>query len=102
MLDEEGKILYTVATNSPDENLKQTITFRPGEGIAGYALANNQPINVPDVLADERFIPSNLPLRFRSLLVAPLVVKSRLLGTISLSSEQVGAFTSADETLIQL
>ncbi|GAB4412410.1 MAG: hypothetical protein Fur0044_06630 [Anaerolineae bacterium] len=102
LLDEEGKILYTVATNSPDENLKQTITFRPGEGIAGYALANNQPINVPDVLADERFIPSNLPLRFRSLLVAPLVVKSRLLGTISLSSEQVGAFTSADETLIQL
>jgi len=102
LLDEGGKILHTVATNSPDENLQQTITFRPGEGIAGYALANNQPVNVPDVLADERFIRGNLPLRFRSLLVAPLVVKSRLLGTISLSSEQVGAFTSADETLLQL
>src|SRR6185503_8373145 len=60
------------------------------------------PINVSDVLADERFIPSRLPLRFRSLLVAPLVVKGRLLCTISLSSEQIGAFTQADVTLVQL
>lgn len=102
LLDEEGKTLRTAATNLPDGVLGQTLTFRPGQGIAGYALANNQAVNVPDVLADERFMPSNLPLRIRSLLVAPLVVKDRLLGTISLSSEQVAAFTQADVTLVQL
>ncbi len=102
LLDEAGQTLRTAATSKPDEELKQTLTFRSGEGIAGSALANNQPVNVPDVLTDERFIPGSLPLRFRSLLVAPLVVKGRLLGTISLSSEQVGAFTQADETLVQL
>ena len=63
LLDDDGKILRTAATNIPDEILEQTLTFRPGEGIAGHALANNQPINVPDVLADERFIPS-LPCAF--------------------------------------
>ncbi|MBI1877540.1 MAG: GAF domain-containing protein, partial [Chloroflexi bacterium] len=94
--------MRTVAISSPDETLGQTIIFRPGVGIAGHALATNQTINVPDVLADPRFIPSDLPLRFRSLLVAPLVVKGRLLGTLSLSSQKIGAFSAADEVLVQL
>ena len=102
LLDEAGETLRTLAISSPDETLGQTITFRPGVGIAGHALANNQTINVLDVLADERFVPSNLPLRLRSLLVAPLVVKGRLLGTLSLSSHKVGAFSAADEVLVQL
>jgi|GEM_PF-1205000 len=102
LLDDTGQTLHTVAISSPDETLGQVITFRPGEGIAGHALASNQTINVADVLADERFLPSELPLRFRSLLVAPLVVKSRLIGTLSLSSQKVGAFVAADEILVQL
>jgi PAS domain S-box-containing protein len=102
LLDEAGETLRTVAISSPDETLGDTIIFQPGVGIAGHALANNQTINVPDVLADERFIPSELPLRLRSLLVAPLVVKGRLLGTLSLSSQKIGAFSAADEVLVQL
>ncbi len=102
LLDETGATLYTVAISSPDETLGETIIFRPGVGIAGHALATNQTINVPDVLADQRFMPSELPLRFRSLLVAPLVVKGRLMGTLSLSSQKVGAFSVADEVLVQL
>jgi PAS domain S-box-containing protein len=102
LLDEDGQTMRTVAISSPDESLKQTLIFRPGVGIAGHALANNQTINVPDVLADERFVPGSLELRFRSLLVAPLVVKGRLLGTLSLSSEKINAFSRADETLVQL
>ncbi|HXW01234.1 MAG TPA: GAF domain-containing protein, partial [Anaerolineae bacterium] len=102
LLDDTGQTLHTVAISSSDQELGQTITFRPGEGIAGHALANNQTINVPDVLTDERFVPSSLPLRFRSLLVAPLVVKGRLIGTLSLSSQKVCAFAAADEMLVQL
>lgn len=102
LLDDDAKTLRTVAISSPDESLEEIITFRPEEGIAGHALANNRTINVPDVLGDERFIPGKKRLRFRSLLVAPLVVKGRLLGTISLSSEQVEAFSQADEALVQL
>lgn len=102
LLDDTGQILRTVAISSPEERLGQTLIFKPGVGIAGHALASNRTINVPDVLADDRFMPSDLPLRFRSLLVAPLVVKSRLLGTISLSSKQIKAFLAADEALVQL
>lgn len=102
LFDETGKILQTAATNRSDGILGQTLTFRPGEGIAGHALTNNQPVNVPDVLADERFVPGNLPLRIRSLLVAPMIIKDRWLGTLSLSSEQVAAFSQADVNLVQL
>jgi PAS domain S-box-containing protein len=102
LLEEDGKTLQTVAISDPDENLQQVLVFRPGVGIAGHALSENQTINVPDVLKDERFLPGNLELRFRSLLVAPLVVKGRLMGTLSLSSRQVGAFSTADQTLVQL
>jgi PAS domain S-box-containing protein len=102
LLDEDGETLRTVAISTPGEALGQTLTFRPGLGIAGHALANNQTISVPDVLADDRFVHSSLPLRFRSLLVAPLVVKGRLLGTLSLSSQKINAFSAADETFAQL
>ncbi|NJO70423.1 MAG: GAF domain-containing protein, partial [Bacteroidetes bacterium] len=102
LLAEDGETLKTVVTSAPNESLRETITFRPGVGIAGHALLHNQTINVPDVLADARFVYSKYPLRFRSLLVAPLAIKGRLLGTLSLSSTQFGAFSTVHETLAQL
>lgn len=102
LLAEDGETLRTVAVSNSEDDLEEITLFRPGIGVAGYALASGKTVNVSDVLADEHFIPGKLPIRFRSLLVAPLVFKGQMLGTISLSSEQVGAFSTTDETLIQL
>lgn len=102
LLDKSGELLRTVAASGVGLEISETIAFQPGIGVAGHALVSGQIINVPDVLEDKRFVPSNLPLRFRSLLVAPLVVKGQRLGTLSLSSVQVGAFSSGDEDLMQL
>ncbi len=102
LLDGAGQILRTVAVSGAGDELLEVIPFQPGVGIAGHALASGQTINVPDVLADERFISGKLPLRFRSLLVAPLIVKGRPLGTLSLSSKQANAFSPANEILIKL
>ncbi|MEM7035106.1 MAG: GAF domain-containing protein, partial [Chloroflexota bacterium] len=102
LLDEAGETLHTVVTSTLGEALGNTLIFRPGVGIAGHALGKNQVINVADTLSDKRFVFSDLPLRDRSLLVAPLIVKKRLVGTLSLSSESLNAFSSAHEALIQL
>lgn len=102
LLDQNGKILRTVAISDASEKLTDVIPFQPGVGIAGHALVSGQIINVPDVLLDRRFVSSKLPLRFRSLLVAPLIIKGLRLGTLSLSSEQVDAFSLTDELLIKL
>lgn len=101
-LDRDGETLLTVAFSDPGDEREDIAVFRPGEGIAGHAFESKQLINVPDVQADERFVPGNPPLRFNSLLVAPLVVKDRALGTLSLTSDQVGAFSATDEALTGL
>ncbi len=101
-LEADGETLGTVAFSDPGDVRKDVAPFRPGVGIAGHALASRELINVPDVLEDERFVPGDPPLRFRSLLVAPLVVKDHDLGTLSLSSQEVQAFSTTDETLAGL
>jgi len=101
-LDDDGQTLGTVAFSHAD-NLQRTVTpFKAGVGAAGQAFVTRQIINMPDVLADERFVPGDPPAQFRSLLVAPLVVKDRSLGTLTLTSEKTGAFSSTDEALIGL
>jgi len=100
-LESDGETLRTVATSGTGIH-RDLPPFQPGVGIAGYALLNKEIINVPDVLADERFVPGKPPLAFRSLLVAPLIVRDQALGTISLSSEQTHAFSPTDETLVGL
>jgi len=102
LLDQDSKTLQTAVVSGSNDELLDIIAFQPGVGIAGHALVTGQTINVPDVLADKRFIASNLPLRFRSLLVAPIVIKGQRLGTFSLSSEQISAFPQSDEILIRL
>ncbi len=101
-LDKDGETLRTVAFSDASDMQREVAPFRPGVGVAGHALASKQLINVPDVLEDERFVPGEPPLLFRSLLVAPLVVRDRALGTLSLSSEQIDAFSATDETLSRL
>ena len=102
LLDEAGETLRTAVTSVFGEVLENPLVFRPGIGIAGHALVHNQTINVPDVFIDDRFIVGNTPPCFCSLLVAPLVVKGNLLGTLSLTSEQVDAFSVDHEALTQL
>jgi PAS domain S-box-containing protein len=101
-LDSDGETLHTVAFSDSDDVPPKTPDFRSGVGIAGHALASQQLINVSDVLEDERFVPGDPSIQFRSLLVAPLIVKERSLGTLSLTSKQINAFSGTDETLIRL
>ena len=102
LLDQTGHFLETVAVSGSMIDLAQTIIFQPGVGIAGHALVTGQMINVADVLVDNRFIQGQLPLRFRSLLVTPLIRKNQRLGTLSLTSEKVAAFNQVHESFIQL
>lgn len=101
-LDKDGEALQTVASTDSTSLLKEIFPFRPGVGIAGHALANKQTINVPDVQADGRFVPRDTGVYYRSLMVTPLLVKDQALGTLSLSSKHINAFSPKDETLISL
>jgi PAS domain S-box-containing protein len=101
-LDSDGQTLRTIGFGGAGEKPRKVAPFRMGQGVAGYALGNREIVNVPDVEIDERFAPTESGSQFRSLLVVPLIVQDRPLGTLSFNGEEVGAFSANDEALAGL
>jgi PAS domain S-box-containing protein len=71
-----------------------------GRGVAGLAWKEKRTIHVADVSGDPRFIATDTGTSFRSLLVAPLMMGDRCLGTVSLHGSETNAFTLEDERLL--
>ena len=71
-----------------------------GEGIAGLAVQEKRLINVPNVEEDPRFLAVDTATPKKSLLTAPLLIEGDCIGTLSLNSDQVGAFSADDERLL--
>jgi signal transduction histidine kinase len=75
--------------------------FPLGQGIAGHVLATGQLANVADVVADPRYVPGPGRVVYRSLLVAPLIVRDKPLGTLSVTGLEPNAFGHDDEQMIR-
>ena len=89
------KALAGMALGTPGET-----KMRIGEGIAGLAIEGGETINVPDVNADPRFLRPAGPDELKSLLVAPLLIGARRIGTISVEGGEMDAFSPDDERLL--
>ncbi len=63
---------------------------RLGEGLVGYAALHRQPVYVPDVAQDSRYI--RVVPDVRSELVIPLLHKDRAIGVFDLESPELDAF----------
>jgi len=75
--------------------------MREGEGIAGEAMARGEVVNVPDVTRETRF-KKGTGRSFRALMVAPLMIGDRRIGTLSVDSQLPGVFSLQDEKLLSL
>ena len=62
--------------------------MRIGHGVAGKALEKGEVVNVADVANDPRFVRVEQARRFSSMLVVPLRLKERPLGTLSVDSQR--------------
>lgn len=72
-----------------------------GKGIAGHAIADHETINVPDVTKDRRCLPLDSSVaHISSLLVAPMYVEEKNIGTISAHSKDINAFNKQDEEFL--
>jgi len=71
-----------------------------GHGIVGYAALHREPVNVPDVSADPRYI--KVVDDARSELVIPLLLKDRCLGVFDLESPELDAFTKSHVEILTL
>ena len=71
-----------------------------GQGLVGWAALHKQPVLVPDVSKDPRYI--NLVPDARSELVIPMLIKDRCIGVFDLESPELNAFTKEHKELLTL
>lgn len=71
-----------------------------GEGIVGHAALHREPLLVPDVSKDPRYIPAVKDVR--SELVIPLLLKDRCIGVFDLESPELDAFSKKHVELLTL
>jgi signal transduction histidine kinase len=75
------------------------LKLRVGEGITGWVARSGKPARVGDVAKDPRYIM--LRPEVRAELAVPLEVNGELRGVLNVDSEQLDAFTAADQDLLE-
>ena len=100
ILDEASGELHPKALSGKALGALRERKMHIGEGVAGYALEQGRAINVPDVNAEPRFVGDRGDPGFESLLVVPLILSQKRIGTLSVDSERIGVFTEDDERLL--
>ena len=99
LLDETTRQLdLKHAVRYGDEKTAKSV--RLGEGLVGWSALHKQPLLVPDVSKDPRYI--NLVPDARSELVIPMLIKDRCIGVFDLESPELDAFTKEHQELLTL
>ncbi len=82
------------------------MSFRMGEGLIGWVVANRAGVNVSDTFTDVRFKrderAETSPLTVRSLLAEPLWSGGNVIGVLSISSPLTQTFTNFHHLLVRL
>jgi len=71
-----------------------------GHGLVGFAALHKEPVNVPDVASDPRYI--KVVDDARSELVIPLLLKDRCIGVFDLESPELDAFSKRHVEILTL
>ena len=96
--DETGELEMKVAVRYGDKISVPRVKL--GVGIVGYAALHKEPVLVPDVSTDPRYI--KVVDDARSELVIPLLLKDRCIGVFDLESPELDAFTKSHVEILTL
>ncbi len=92
LLDEKREVLVPREATELADRSKPNLNMRMGEGVAGQVIAFGETVAIADIWADPRFLHQTQPVSYRSLIVAPVQINDRRLGTISVHREEAGRF----------
>jgi len=82
------------------EEIVRNVSLSLGEGITGIAAAQREPVLVPDVRTDGRYL--NALDAVRSELAVPMLARNMLVGIIDVQSTRVNAYSEYDRALLRL
>jgi len=91
LYDEELKVFRHRVDVKHGQRVQGKLRAAASEGIVGAAATLRQPVLVPDVTADPRYIMANP--ETRSELAIPMMHKGRVIGVLDLESPQLNYFT---------
>lgn len=102
LLDNEKQLLEAHAVSGYENSNTnwKSIRIHLNEGVAGQVLVSGKTINLADVKKDARYVTYSEAPKYRSLMVAPVQSGEQKLGTISVQSTLVSAFTEAESRLL--
>ena len=101
LLDKEKRILVPRAVAGHTGKTTGKLNMRPGEGVAGQVMSSRKMIQIADVRSDHRFLNQTVPVKFRSLVVAPIKSHDDCIGTISIQSDTANAFNNNEVNLLE-
>jgi len=102
LMDVEQDKLIPRAISGFDKKTKASERHRIGlkEGVSGHVLETGKTINIGDVYTNPLYVLKDKSPSHRSLLVAPVQSGGKPIGTISVQSNQLNAFTASDVDLL--
>ncbi len=71
-----------------------TFPLKPGQGVTGWVALHGEPLLVPEVAHEPRYIAARPGVRCE--MAAPLLADGHTLGVVNLDADRPGAFTAAD------
>jgi len=92
---ETVKSIYTVGY---EQGVDDKLQLKMGQGLVGHVADTSEPVIVPDVHADSRYVEANPGTR--SEIVVPISIDSRLIGVINLESNRPNAYDERSLALI--
>ena len=101
--DAQNRVITSAASGIPHERLPE-MTFRIGEGVAGWVVENRQPVLIHQAHRDPRFRPmADWPVA--SLISVPLIgvgsnAENQTIGALLATSSEPHAFSQADVNLL--
>jgi len=90
LADDQAQTFNAVISLKQDEHMPEKSTIPFGQGIVGAAGILRQPVVVPEVSKDPRYIPTYPDTR--SEMTVPLIYRDRVIGVIDLESPQPNYF----------
>ena len=81
-----------------DPTLEADLNLKIGQGLIGWVAKTGEPVIVPDVRKDERYI--NARLATLSEMVVPIKTDGKVLGVFNLESNQLNAYAQEDLELL--
>ena len=102
LLDADRKRLLAKAAYGLRTERMHSLSFRVGEGVAGWVVERGESALIDDVAADPRFVAlegNQTPIA--SMLCVPLLARNDRVGVVTATSERPGAFGTDDLELVR-